>query len=193
MKLGSTRTLEELKPVLKTPPNVSGSGPVYWVFAEVGADPWDNVTITAPGRFNGEFPKTFGHYHPVDAQDELYQLVSGSGIFLMQKKKMVDSNWVEDEVETVVLISAQPGDEIVIEPEWGHSWSNVGSTPLITFDNWTYGHSPQDYEVIERLKGMAYYLVEENAEIKTVPNPNYKNLPEVEWLTAEEFKQKYQG
>jgi oxalate decarboxylase/phosphoglucose isomerase-like protein (cupin superfamily) len=198
MKIGSTRELAGLKPVLKDP-EATGPDPVYWVFAEVGADPWDNVTITAPGRFSisasldtgGEYPKTFGHYHPVDAQDELYKLITGEGIFMMQKKKIVDGNWVEDEVEAVCLIKAQPGEEIVIKPEWGHSWSNIGSTPLITFDNWTFGHSPSDYELIERLKGLAYYLIEENGEPEATPNPNYKNLPEPEWLTVAEFKQKY--
>jgi glucose-6-phosphate isomerase, archaeal len=190
MKLGSTRELAGLKPVLKDP-EASGPDPVYWVFAEVGAHPWDNVTITAPGRLGEEYPKTFGHYHPVDAQDEIYRLITGEGIFMMQKKKLVDGNWIEDEVEAVCLIKAQPGEEIVIKPEWGHSWSNVGSAPLITFDNWTFGHSPHDYDIMEKLHGMAYYLIDENGEPKAVANPNYKNLPEAQWLTVTEFKQKY--
>jgi glucose-6-phosphate isomerase, archaeal len=189
MKLGSTRTLEGLKPVLKDPSSL-GPDPVYWVFDEVGADIWANVTITAPGRLGEEYPKTFGHYHPVDAPDELYRVISGEGIFQMQKKKVVNGEWIEDEVEEVVLIKGQVDDEIIIKPEWGHSWSNIGETPLITFDNWTFGHSPTDYDVIERLKGMAYYLVEEEGEVKAIKNPNYKNLPEPKWLTAEEFKSK---
>lgn len=187
MKIGSTRTLEGLKPVLKDPSSI-GPDPAYWVFSEVGSKPWDNVTITAPGLFNGEYPKTFGHYHPVDAKDEIYKVISGEGIFLLQKK-FIDKNgkWVEDKVSEVVLIRAKIGDEIVIKPEWGHSWSNIGNTPLITFDNWIWGHTPADYQVIEKLKGLAYYMVEDNNTPTPIPNPNYKSLPKPKWLTAQEF------
>lgn len=192
MKLGSTRTLEGLRPVLKNPAS-TGPENAYFVITEISEGLWFNTTITAPGRYGEEYPKTYGHYHPVDAKDEVYRLIEGEGIFLMQKK-LLDSNgeWIREKVEAVVLIKAKPGDEIVIKPEWGHSWSNIGETPLITFDNWKYGHSPADYEVIEKLRGMAYYLVEgENNQPQALPNPSYKDLPEAQWLTAEEFKQKY--
>jgi oxalate decarboxylase/phosphoglucose isomerase-like protein (cupin superfamily) len=109
----------------------------------------------------------------------------------MQKKQIKDGIWIEDEVSEVVLIKAKVGDEIIIKPEWGHSWSNIGKTPLITFDNWTFGHTSQDYKLMERLKGMAYYIIEENDQPKAVPNPNYKALPEPHWLTAQEFKEKF--
>lgn len=188
MKLGSTRELSGLKPVLKDPESL-GQDPVYWVFSEVGDGKWANTTVTAPGRFNGELPKTFGHYHPADAHDEIYKLVSGDGLFLMQKKHFgEDDKWVENMVDEVVIISAQIGDEITIKPEWGHSWSNRGTTPLITFDNWTFGHTSEDYRVIEELQGMAYYLVEEDGEVKAVPNSHYQQLPEPTWITAAEFK-----
>lgn len=192
MKLGSTRTLECLKPVLKDP-HSSGPDPAYWVFAEVGADPWANVTVTSPGSYNGEFPKTFGHYHPEDAKDEVYKLIQGEGIFVMQKKFMEKGNWIENKVAEVVLIKAIVGDEIIIKPPWGHSWINTGETPLITFDNWIWGHTPQDYKVIERLHGMAYYLVNQNGQITPVPNPNYQDLPEPLWLSAFEFRDRYTG
>ena len=32
----------------------------------------------------------------------------------------------------------------------GHSWSNIGKEPLITLDNWKEGHTPGDYEPIEK-------------------------------------------
>ena len=41
--------------------------------------------------------------------------------------------------------------------------------------------------MIEKLQGMAYYIVEENGKPKAVPNPKYRDLPEPVWMSAEEF------
>ncbi len=200
MKLGSTRDLAGLKPVLKDS-DATGPDPAYWVFTEISDSQWFNTTVTAPGRYNepdprslgggGEYPKTFGHYHPVDAVTEVYKVIEGEGIMLMQKKHLENGQTVPDLIEEVVLIKAQAGDEIRITPEWGHSWSNIGDLPLITFDNWKYGHSPTDYELIEKLHGMAYYLVDQNGQPTPIPNPNYHNLPTPQWLSASQFAEKY--
>lgn len=191
MKLASIRSLEELKPVLKNPQSL-GQNPVYWVFSEI-TDPskgseWANVTIISPGKIGGEYPKTFGHYHPENAPDEIYHLIEGEGILQLQKKHLEDGVWNPEKVDEVYLIKAKVGDEIVIKKEFGHSWSNMGSGPLISFDNWRSSHTPSDYEYIEKLHGMAYYLIEADGQVKAVPNPNYKHLPEPVWLAADEFR-----
>lgn len=187
MKLGSTRELSGLKPVLKDA-NSAGPNPVYWVFSECSEGKWANVTVIAPGKIGEEYPKTFGHYHGTDV-DEIYRLIEGEGVLLLQKKFFDESgNWVKEKVAEVVLIKTKPGDEILITPEWGHSWSNIGGGPLISFDDWRSGHAPTDYSDIESLQGLAYYLVEEKGGIKALPNPNYKDLPEPRWMSAEEFK-----
>lgn len=191
MKLASTRELSGLKPVLKDP-NATGPDPVYWVFSEATDGKWANVTIIAPGSFNGEYPKTFGHYHGVDVP-EIYHLIEGEGVLIMQKKHMDGDKWVPEQVDEVLLIQAKPGDEILITPEWGHSWSNVGKGPLISFDDWRSGHSPDDYAKIEQLQGLAYYLTSENGQVKPVANSYYKNLPEPKFITAAEFKATYQS
>lgn len=187
MKLSSTRELAGNRPVLKDP-NASGPDPVYWVLGEVSEEDWANVTIIVPGSYGGEYPKTFGHYHGAEV-NETYHLIEGKGVLVMQKKHVENGNWVPEKVDEVYLIKAKPGDEVVITPEWGHSWSNISKGPLISFDNWRVGHSPADYAEIERLQGLAYYLVEENGQPKPVSNPNYRNLPEPKWVTAEEFRQ----
>lgn len=187
MKLASIKELDGLKPVLKDQKSL-GPDPVYWVFSEVSLrEGWDNITIISPGNLNGEYPKTFGHYHSQEV-DEVYRLLEGEGIFIMQKKHFEEGKWVPEMVDAVFLIRAKVGDEITITPEYGHSWSNVGKCPLIAYDNWTWGHQPSDYEDIKRLQGLAYYLVEENGQVKAIPNTRYQNLPQPTWTTAEEFK-----
>lgn len=176
MKLSSTRQLFDLKSVLKDP-NSSGPDPAYWVFSEIApSEKWANITIIAPGNYNGEYPKTFGHYHGVEV-NEIYHVIEGEGVLQFQKR----------DLSKVYLIKAKAGDEIIITPEYGHSWSNIGKLPLILFDNWTSGHKPSDYEPIERLQGLSFYLIEKEGHPKAVPNPKYQNLPEPVWLTAEEF------
>lgn len=179
VKLGSIRELAALKIVLKDSTS-SGPDPVYWVFGEISEEKWANLTVITPGNYNGEFPKTFGHYHPENAPDETYQLIDGQGVLIMQKKDLSE----------VYLIKAKPGDEIIITPEYGHSWSNLGKKPLISYDDWRSGHQPSDYADIARLHGMAYYLIEEGGEVKAVPNPNYKDLPEPIWVTSKEFSER---
>lgn len=191
MKLGSVRELSGMKGALKDP-EATGPDPVYWVFSEISGDPsaggWANLTVIAPGKIGDEYPKTFGHYHPENAPDETYHLINGQGVLVMQRKKMEDGEWKTEEVEEVVLIKAEPGDEIKITPKWGHSWSNIGDDPLISFDDWRTGHTPSDYQPIEDTHGLAYYIIEENGEVKAVPNPKYQNLPEPKWVTASEFR-----
>ncbi len=191
MRIGSIRQLAALKTVLKDP-QAPGPDPAYWVFDEISEAKWANLTIITPGSYNGEFPKTFGHYHPTDAPKETYHLISGEGILLMQKKHLENGEWTPEKVDEVYLIKAKPGDEIVITPEFGHSWSNIDSEPLVSFDDWRSGHQPSDYEPISQLHGMAYYLIEENGQPKAVPNSSYKDLPKPRWVTAEEFARRNQ-
>lgn len=186
MRLASTRSLEAIRPVLKDQ-GCLGPDTLYWVFSDVSSK-WANVTIIAPGKIGEEYPKTFGHYHPDDAPDEIYHLIEGEGVLILQKEHFEGGILVAQKVDEVLLVKAKSGDEIVIRKEYGHSWSNVGKGILISYDNWKIGHTPADYQPIEKMHGMAYYLVEEDGAVKAVANSNYMDLPEPVWLTAEEFK-----
>lgn len=188
MTLASQRTLAEMKPVLKDP-GASGPDPVYRVFNGLGGPKWVNKTIVASGRYNQEYPKTFGHYHSTPVP-EIYHQISGIGILVLQKKHSDENIRKPEIIDEVFLVQPTPGDEITITPEWGHSWSNIGSEELALFDDWSSGHQPSDYEQIQALHGMAYYLTEENGQPKAVPNPHYQNLPPAQWLSAQEFAQR---
>lgn len=190
MKLSSSQSLEAMRNVLLEP-TATGSDPVYQVFTDLNDHFWINKTIIASGRLGNEYPKTFGHYHGVDTFEKYY-VASGKGMLVLQKKHIEGEIWTTEVVDEVLLVKAETGDEVVITAEYGHSWSNVGDSPLVLLDNWSTPHSPTDYEAIEELHGLAYYLIEENGEIKALPNPNYQNLPEPVWLTATEFNQRSQ-
>ena len=42
--------------------------------------------------------------------------------------------------------------------------------------------------MIEKLQGLAYYLIDDGGKVKAVPNPKYQDLPQPVWMSAEEFK-----
>jgi oxalate decarboxylase/phosphoglucose isomerase-like protein (cupin superfamily) len=139
------------------------------------------------GKYGEEYPKTFGHYHGAQVL-ETYHIISGEGVMQLQKKFMEQKMWVPEKVTEVFLVSVKAGEEITISPEYGHSLSNVGNLPLIAYDNWTAGHSPTDYAMVEKLQGLAYYLINDGGKVKAVANLKYVNLPEPVWMSAEEYK-----
>ncbi|MBI3577094.1 hypothetical protein HY086_03600 [Candidatus Gottesmanbacteria bacterium] len=189
MNLASSRTLGEMRAVLLDPAS-AGPDPVYQVFSNLENPPaggWVNKTVISAGKIGREFSKTFGHYHGTPLP-EIYHEVHGQGVLLLQKKHFENGVWVPEMVDEVFLIKASDGDEITITPEYGHCWSNVGEEELILYDNWHSGHQPADYEMIKKLSGMAYYLTSENGEIKAIPNPNYKSLPEARRVSVAEYK-----
>lgn len=186
MELTLSRSLEDLRPVLLDP-SAEGPDPVYWVFGEIDqSQKWSNMTVVAPGKLGREFTKTFGHYHSARV-DESYAEVWGEGILLLQKKIIREGKFIPNEVSEVLLVKINHGEKVIIPPEYGHSWSNTGSIPLITFDNWVSGHQEKDYLYIKQLRGLAYYLVSEDGQVKPVPNHNYQNLPQPLFLSASEY------
>ena len=187
MKLNWPRPKSQLKDVLYNQ-NADGPETAYWVFSELNqtkTDKWRDMTVVAPGLYGKEYCKTYGHYNLANTT-EIYNLVSGEGVMLMQKKHIENGVWIPEMVDEFFLVNLSLGDELIIASEYAHSLSNLGSKPLITFDDWQYGHTEADYKEIKALQGMAFYLLNENG-LKIVPNPRYKNLPTPKIVTVKEF------
>jgi len=176
--LKSIRTLKEQDEVLYKPGS-TGPESVYWVFTDITQGKWINMTVITSGMYGEEFPKTYGHYHNTNV-NEIYHVIEGQGILLMQKGY--------PEVTDIVLVTLKPGDEVTITPEWGHALSNIGETPLVTFDNWNSGHTQADYDPIKKVSGMACFLLKGENIAKIALNQNYGDLPTPKFMTAEEFK-----
>ncbi len=188
MQLAWSRPKSDLTDVLISP-NANGPEIAYWIFNGITEKNWENMTVLAPGKYGKEFNKTYGHYHPKDTL-ETSKFISGDGLYLLQKKHIENKVWIDDMVDEVYLVKFNHDEELTIPSEFGHSWSNVGNLPLLVYDDWRIKHSPTDYQSIKKLKGMCFYLVDDNG-IKFIPNPNYKNHPEPKIVTVDEFQQKY--
>ena len=157
MILKSKRKFSDMKHVLYEKKH-PGNDTAYWVFSELSRSKWFNMTILVPRSGTKEFPKTFGHYHEGTNHLETYKLVNGKGIFLLQKKFYdKEGKWIPDRIDKVYLVQAYPGDTIIVPKEYGHSWSNIGDEPLVTYDDWEIPHSPEDYKHIKKLGAETIY------------------------------------
>lgn len=196
LKPFAERLHEKMKEVLMDP---EAPGPEIHYYMIRGGSDKKNITIWETGIVGGEYIKTYGHYH-VGKLDETYWIVSGEGIVLLQKRRK-DSNGkeIDHELELFYAISVKEGDSVFIPSGIGHLVVNTGDTWLVTKDDSPVnfaevdpvslpGHA--DYEAVKKMRGFGYYIVGENGETKAVPNSNYKALPEVEWMSAQEYKNK---
>lgn len=197
LKPFADRTQEKMKEVLMHPD--AEAPEVHYYMIRGGSDK-KNVTVWETGTIGGEYIKTYGHYH-VGHLDETYWIVNGKGMVLLQnRKKGPDGVELDDEIVSFKAVKVKAGDSVFIPSGTGHLALNTGKIWFVTIDDSPVnfeekdpvslpGHA--DYEAVKKMRGFAYYIVEENGEPKAVKNENYKVIPEIEWLTAAEYAQKY--
>lgn len=178
----AAREHKEMKDVLMDP---DGKGPAIHYYMIRGGINQKNITVWEPGTVSGEYIKTFGHYH-IGQLDETYNILFGQGIALLQKLSVDESgNMIADSVEEFKAIVVKPGDEIYMAPGWGHLLVNTGSTYFATTDNSPVNFNeknPADfpghanYELVKKMRGFAYYVVENNSQPALKKNPLYKTI-----------------
>ncbi len=190
------RPHEKMKEVLMYP---DAKGPeVHYYMIRGGVDK-TNITVWETGTVGGEYIKTYGHYH-VGHLDETYHVIAGEGVILLQNRKKDQSgNPIDDEIESFYAITVKTGNSVFIPSGTGHLAVNVGKVWFVTSDDSPVnfaeadpvslpGHA--DYEPIKKLRGFAYYLIEESGKPALVKNHNYRYAAQPEWLTPKEYAQK---
>ena len=141
-----------------------------------------DITVIMPGEVNGECKKTSGHYHgsiPGEAYacPEVYEVLAGEAMYVMQKVKSIDDPDSELEIEDIKVVHVKAGEAVIIPPFWGHCSVNVGEGALV-FSNIAVVACPLYYEPIKAKHGLSVYTLRENGKIKLVKNPNYQSAPE---------------
>lgn len=173
-----SRTHQEMQDVLKNP---GLPGPAQHYFMLRGGKELGNVTMWSPGLVGDEYVKTFGHYHTWDF-GERYEIISGEGIALLQKRALVDGVPSDSIIEDFIVLRLSKGDVLNIPIGYGHLLANTTHQFLISVDN-----SPSDpetekvrphadYEPIRRMHGFAFYLVERNGAPALVANERYSEV-----------------
>lgn len=178
------RSVDKMKEVLMSR---DASGPAVHYYMIRGGKDKTNITVWECGTVDKEYIKTYGHYHVGDIS-ETYSIIQGTGILLLQKRKVgSDGKPVDDEIESFKALQVKAGDKIFIEPELGHLIVNTGDIWLVTSDDSPVypddvdpvglpGHA--DYEAVKKMGGFAYFVVEKDGLPTLVKNPKYKIVPE---------------
>ena len=182
------RTHEKMKEVLMNP---EADGPAIHYYMIRGGKDKRNTTIWETGTVGGEYIKTYGHYH-VGKLDETYTFLAGEGIALLQIRATdAEGKPIDDEIVSFQALTVKAGDSLFIPSGTGHMVVNTGNTWLVTSDDSPVnfeevdpvslpGHA--DYEPMKKLRGFAYYVVEEGGKPVLVPNKTYKSIPEAQIL-----------
>ena len=178
------RDNEKMKEVLMNPETEAPA--VHYYMIRGGKDK-TNITVWETGMVDGEYIKTYGHYHVGDIS-ETYTILQGTGVLLLQKRKIdKNNNPINDEIESFKALKVKAGDKIFIEPEMGHLIVNTGDIWLVTSDDSPVypddvdpvglpGHA--DYKAVQKMGGFAYFVVNTNGVPTLVKNIKYKAVPE---------------
>lgn len=193
LKPFADRPQEKMKEVLMYP---DAKGPdVHYYMMRGGVDK-TNITVWETGTVGGEYIKTYGHYH-VGNLNETYTILQGEGIVLLQTRK-TDANGspIDNEVATLRAVHVTKGNSIFIPSETGHLVVNTGKTWLVTSDDSPVnfeekdpvslpGHA--DYEAVKKMRGFAYYVIEEDGKPTLVRNDLYRSVPKARIELFEEY------
>lgn len=179
----AARTHEKMVEVLMDP---KGVGPEIHYYMIRGGKDQKNITVWEAGTISGEYIKTYGHYH-VGKLDETYWIIFGTGVALLQKLALDENgNMIPDVVEEFKAVTVKQGDQVYMPPGYGHLVVNISTTYFATADDSPVdfgekkdeasmpGHA--DYELVKKMQGFAYYVVENNGKPALKKNPKYKEI-----------------
>ncbi len=166
-----TRYLKELKDVVydrdwfDKAPDMD----LYYIFRgekEKGDLRYD-ITILNPGTLGREYIKTKGHEHK-QKLGELYIVLEGKAIFLMQKRR-------GEIIEDVYAVFARKDEIVIIPSGYGHVTYNASLKEKLKIANWVSKKCDNEYLFFEKMQGACYYFTENN----WIKNKNYKKIPEL--------------
>ncbi len=175
------RTLDSIRKSLRNP-NCSGPDPVYSIAMDVGKTEhirllkqhhllYGAVTYAA-GRLGNEPVRSQGHIHKVSplsgwSTPEVYEIWSGKAIIYMQET-------ADDHPGRCFAVLANPGDVVIVPPNWAHATISADPKQALTFGAWCDREYGFEYDAVRAHKGLAWYpIIDENGEIIWQKNPNY--------------------
>lgn len=169
MKVGS-RKLKEMKDVVldKEIVQKDPDRELYFVHRNVKADGALRYDVTSlkAGRIGREYNRTKGNMNQHGFQ-ELYTVIEGKGIFLLQK-------FSDKKVGDVYAVEMEKNDWIIIPPYYWVIMINPSEDTLET-GNWVSTEMSNLYKPLEKMGGMSYFYTTEG----WIKNDNYLKIPEI--------------
>ncbi len=177
----SVRRLEEMKSVIyqKDLADKNPDKELYSVWREV--DSWKDlrydITLIKPGTIGDEFIRTKGNENNKNFP-ELYTVLEGEAIFLIQKQKI---NKIEM-AEEIYFVKAKKGDWVNVPPNLAVIIINPSKNYLKT-GNWVSKNNQNIYKKLEEMGGMCYFALKgEGKKIVWAKNKNYSQIPPLKEL-----------
>lgn len=187
-------TIKNLLPVLhdaKTSLGDKNSGDkiVYEVCRGVRQNPGlcYDITRIYPGKIGQEIPKTFGHCH-AKGMAEIFETLSGQSLMVLQKNK------TEGVVEEAYVVEINEGERAIVPPGFYFNNSNPRKNQELLIANWVGAKTENKYEDIAKLKGLCYYIIEdEKGSLVFIKNKNYKKVAELVKVRPKPLPQKLEN
>ncbi len=176
---------------------------VYWMMRDTGLkdapyrkqthDLRYDISLFIAAMFGREHLKTSGHYHPAPpeggpAYPEVYGVLSGKAIYLLQKVNDIEAGMEDVVVEDCLIVEGNPGDKVVMPPDYGHVTINPLPEPLV-MANWVSNRFGSQYGAVEQGRGFAYYRIEGAGGPVWVRNPRYRDVPPLRVARVKEVPQ----
>lgn len=183
----SVRTINQMASLLMGQVDIQmlQSPDMYYMYRDVykhGSVRFD-ITVIPAQTVGQECAKTHGHYHPKSenglAYPELYQVLHGKAVFILQKKNRNGS-------VDVSIVNAGEKDIVLLPAGYGHVTVNSGNEVLV-LANLVYDRFSSIYHEYEQNHGAAYYYLQGG---ELVQNTNYI-IEKNERVTPQELAKRY--
>ena len=128
-----------------------------------------DITIIPSKMLGKEFIRTKGNRNSKNFQ-ELYTVLKGKAIFLMQKTKRGKPNIIED----IVAVEAKKGESVIFPARYAAITINPLKKEL-KIANWVSKKNNNVYKELEKMKGAGYFYTKKG----WIKNKNYKEVPKL--------------
>jgi len=125
-----------------------------------------DITVIPPKMLGKEFVRTKGNRNSKKFQ-ELYIVLKGKAIFLMQKAK-------GKIIENIVAVEAKKGECVIFPPKYAAIIINPFKKEL-KIANWVSVKNKNIYEELEKMKGAGYFYTKSG----WIKNKNYGKVPQL--------------
>lgn len=127
----------------------------------------------ASGRLGEEPVRSQGHIHAVSAScgmstPEVYEIWSGKAVIYMQERDT-------DDPGRCFAVYAEPGDVIIVPPDWAHATISADASQPLTFGAWCVRDYGFVYDGVRAHGGMAFFpLLNEDGSLRWLHNDAYR-------------------
>lgn len=189
------RHLDDIRKSLRNP-QCDGPDIVYAIAMDVGKQEHKRllqdtmllfgVVTYSKGALGNEPIRSQGHIHKISSHSgwsppEVYEIWEGKAIIYMQES-------AKDDPGRCYAVYAEPGDVVIVPPNWAHATISADTASPLTFGAWCDREYGFEYEEVRAHQGLAWYpLIDGDGSNELIweHNPNYirtaliKKRPEV--------------